>query len=294
VDRGNFVGTRSVSWYSAGTSVPAADLATIKLDRAATDAFIFRVRSSRVPLGTNLGMVGYPLGNRLSLNQGKVIWRGRFNGAPLLAVRMLGAEGASGSPFIDDQGRVVGILQVGLGSKDVLGQRTSGVLEGLDLVRWWGPRARLDLCRAYPKGEIPGCSGAGAAPAGCAANDRSYLNKLTRPYSTYVARWNAWIDSGQPSDESFRPTFTALYNLWLGNPDDLACSPGVKKVASLIGHLLPLLDQIGALLDSLEALPIDDPTRAGIESQLEAATTPALYARLTGIDDQLKLVGYYK
>ena len=40
-----------------------------------------------------------------------------LNGAPILAVRMLGAEGASGAPFIDDSGRVVGILQLGLGSK---------------------------------------------------------------------------------------------------------------------------------------------------------------------------------
>ncbi len=102
-------------------------------------------------------MAGYPLGNQLSLNQGKIIWRGKVRGAPLLAVRMLGAEGASGAPFIDDAGRVVGILQVGLGSKDVLGQHTAGVVEGLDLARWWGPRARLDLCRSYPKGGIAGC-----------------------------------------------------------------------------------------------------------------------------------------
>jgi hypothetical protein len=70
---------------------------------------------------------------------------------------MLGAEGASGSPFFDDEGRVVGVLQLGLGAKEILGQRTAGVLEGLDLVRWWGPRDRLDLCRAYPKGGIAGC-----------------------------------------------------------------------------------------------------------------------------------------
>lgn len=164
LDGRNFNGTRWVSWYGAGTSVSAADLSTIKLDRDATDAYVFRVRSSRVPVGTNLGMIGYPLGNRLSLNQGKIIQRGKVDGAPVIAVRMLGAEGASGSPFIDDKGRVVGILQIGLGSKDVLGQRTAGVLVGLDLVRWWGPRARLDLCRAYPKGGIAGCPGAPPPP----------------------------------------------------------------------------------------------------------------------------------
>jgi hypothetical protein len=159
----NFVGTRAASWFGGGASPSAADVATIKLDHAST-GFVFRVRSSRVALGTNLGMVGYPLGNRLSLNQGKIFWRGKKDRAPLLAVRMLGAEGASGSPFIDDNGRVVGILQIGLGSKDVFGQRTSGVLMGLDLVRWWGPRARLDLCHAYPNGGIAGCPGSNPAP----------------------------------------------------------------------------------------------------------------------------------
>jgi len=109
-------------------------------------------------------MIGYPLGNRLSLNQGKIILRRKETGAPVIYVRMLGAEGASGAPFIDDVGRVVGVLQVGLGSKDVLGQRTSGVVAGLDLVRWWGPRARLDLCHAYPNGGIAGCPGSKPPP----------------------------------------------------------------------------------------------------------------------------------
>jgi hypothetical protein len=165
VDGANFVGKRATSWYGGGASPSAADIATIKLDGSADDGFVFRVRSSPVGTGLNLGMVGYPLGNRLSLNQGKIIWRGKYRGAPLLAVRMLGAEGASGAPFIDEQGRVVGILQVGLSkAKDALGQRTSGALMGLDLVRWWGPHARLDLCRAYPSGGIAGCPGTKPPP----------------------------------------------------------------------------------------------------------------------------------
>ena len=165
LDGRSFDGTRWVSWYGGGASVSAADLATIKLDRDATNAFVFRVRSSPLRVGMNLGMIGHPLGNRLSLNQGKIIDRDRYRGAPVIAVRMLGAEGASGSPFIDDRGRVVGVLQIGLGSEDVLGQRTAGVLVGLDLVRWWGPRARLDLCRAYPRGGISGCPGSTPPPA---------------------------------------------------------------------------------------------------------------------------------
>jgi hypothetical protein len=159
----NFKASGWSAWSGGGASRSAADVATIKLDHAA-GGYIFRVRTLPIRVGVNLGMVGYPLGNRLSLNQGKLIDRGKVNGAPLIAVRMLGAEGASGAPFIDGDGRVVGIVQIGLGSKDVLGQRTSGVLLGLDLVRWWGPRARLDLCRAYPNGGIAGCPGANPPP----------------------------------------------------------------------------------------------------------------------------------
>lgn len=158
-----FTGQRWAYWSSGRSTGTTEDLATLKLDRASS-GYVFRVRPSSPPAGTNLGMVGYPLGNRLSLNQGKIIWRGKHAGAPFLAVKMLGAEGASGSPFIDDRGRVVGILQIGLGSEDVLGQRTAGVLVGLDLVRWWGPRARLDLCRSYPNGGIAGCNGSTASP----------------------------------------------------------------------------------------------------------------------------------
>ena len=144
-------------WYGGSTSEAAADLATLKL-AVPSEGFVFRIRSSLPPLGANLSSVGYPLGHPLSLNQGKLIQRGRSNGAPLIAVKMLGAEGGSGSPFVDDAGRVVGILQIGLGSTDIFGERTSGVLLGLDLVRWWGPRARLDLCHAYPHGGIAGCA----------------------------------------------------------------------------------------------------------------------------------------
>ena len=85
-----FFAKRAVSWHGGGASTSAADVATLKLDHA-SDGFVFRVRSTRVPLGTNLGMVGYPLGNRLSLNQGRRSGAGKENGAPLLAVRMLGA-----------------------------------------------------------------------------------------------------------------------------------------------------------------------------------------------------------
>jgi hypothetical protein len=200
-----FSGQRWIYWTSGGTSGLAEDLATLKLDRAAS-GYVFRIRPSIAPAGSNLGMVGYPLGNRLSLNQGKIIWRGKRSGVPLLAVKMLGAEGASGAPFIDDSGRVVGILQVGLGSEDVLGQRTAGVLVGLDLVRWWGPRARLDLCRAYPKGGIAGCpentgSGGGSAPPRTPSPPPS---PPRQPETLAITDcWAAVADSFDPAAKSF-------------------------------------------------------------------------------------------
>lgn len=154
VDGDTFLAKRWTYWYGGQSSAAATDLATIKLDRAAADAHIFRIRSTSPPAGTNLSALGYPLGNRLSLNQGKLVGRTSIHGAPIIFLRMLGAAGGSGSAFLDDAGRVVGILQVGLGKDE-----TSGYVFGLDLVRWWGPRARLDLCHAYPNGGIAGCPG---------------------------------------------------------------------------------------------------------------------------------------
>src|SRR5262249_57598398 len=90
VDGATFAARRWVNWYSNGTSASAADVATIKLDEPAAGAYVFRIRSSMPPLGTNLSAVGYPLGNRLSLNQGKLIQRVYLHAAPVVAVKMLG------------------------------------------------------------------------------------------------------------------------------------------------------------------------------------------------------------
>ena len=114
-------------WVFWKSSEQTADLAVIKLTRAST-GHIFRFRTSPPPFGTNLAMVGHPLGSRLSLNQGKIVRRFKLRNVPIVAVRMLGAIGASGSAFIDDQARVVGILQRGLGRGEA-----SGVLLGVEL-----------------------------------------------------------------------------------------------------------------------------------------------------------------
>jgi Trypsin-like peptidase domain len=147
---------KAVSWYRTGRSdLASADVSTLRIHGQA-DGHVFTIRSWSAALGTNLAAIGHPLGNGLSLTQGKVIYKGHLNGIPVLAVRLLGAEGASGSPLVDDNGNVVGILQLGLCAKDVLGQRTSGVVVGIDLPSWW-PNVRRNLCRSYPEGGVNGC-----------------------------------------------------------------------------------------------------------------------------------------
>ena len=83
VNHERFKGLRPVAWSGSGASSSAADIATMKIDHTAGGAYVFRVRTSLPAPGTNVGMVGYPLGNRLSLNQGKIIARGKRKGAPL-------------------------------------------------------------------------------------------------------------------------------------------------------------------------------------------------------------------
>jgi hypothetical protein len=161
---GRWIKVKSWNWWRSGRGTGRAeDLATLRLSSPA-GGHIFAFRNVPPAAGTNLAMVGHPLGNQISVNQGKLLFRRRADGVPLLIVNLLGAEGASGSAFVDNDGKVVGILQRGLGSFDILGQNTSGVVVGLDLASWWGSKARKDLCRVYPLGGIPGCGVSPVAP----------------------------------------------------------------------------------------------------------------------------------
>jgi hypothetical protein len=151
------------SWSSRGRSDYAtADVATLRLAQAAP-GHVFTMRSWSPKVGVNLAALGHPLGTGISLTQGHVVDKGKLAGIPTLAVRLLGAEGASGSPLVDGAGNVVGILQKGLGGKDALGQRTAGLILGIDLSSWW-PTSETDLCIAYGAGGVPGC-GAPKPPA---------------------------------------------------------------------------------------------------------------------------------
>jgi V8-like Glu-specific endopeptidase len=160
--------TKTAWWYrSADPTGRGTDLATLKLAQpAASYDHLFDFRNSSPRIGTNLAMLGHPLGNDISLTQGKLLSKHHLNRVPLLIIDLLGAEGASGSPIVDNSGHVVGVLQLGLGGKDILGQRTSGVVAGIDLSSWWGSGHKVEqtLCHAYPRGGIPNC-GKNPAPS---------------------------------------------------------------------------------------------------------------------------------
>jgi Trypsin-like peptidase domain len=147
----SYSGSRVLYWYSSKGNVGATDLATFRLDRDATGhVFDFALRTPK--LKTTIAMTGFPLGNPLSLHQGRYLGTRTVNAVPTMAVFMVGAQGASGSPFLDPRGEVVGILQRGFVQED------AGVVVGINLARWWGKKqARVDLCEAYARGGIPGC-----------------------------------------------------------------------------------------------------------------------------------------
>lgn len=155
---GHWVAATRIAWWYGRTDPTgrATDLATLKLAVSANPSdTIFDFRNTSAPAGTNLAMIGHPLGTDISLTQGKLLGRVRYHTVPLMLIRMLGAAGSSGSPIVDNGGHVVGVLQLGLG-----GAETSGLVEGIDLPSWWGSghKILLTLCRAYPKGGVPGCS----------------------------------------------------------------------------------------------------------------------------------------
>ena len=167
---GHWVAATKIGWWyrSAKPTGRATDLATLKLaEPASSSDYVFGFRNSSPRLGTNLSMLGHPVGNGISLTQGRLRAKTHYHHVPLLIIDLLGTEGASGSPIVDGGGHVAGVLQVGLGGRDILGQRTSGVVAGIDLPRWWGGGRRVEqaLCHAYPRGGIPNCGNPAIPPA---------------------------------------------------------------------------------------------------------------------------------
>ena len=167
---GHWVPVTKIGWWyrSADPTGRATDLATLKLaEPASASDYVFGFRNSSPRLGTNLSMLSHPVGNGISLTRGRLLAKTHYHHVPLLIIDLLRAEGASGSPIVDGGGHVVGVLQVGLGGREILGKHTSGVAAGIDLPRWWGSGRKVEqsLCHAYPRGGIPNCGNAAIPPA---------------------------------------------------------------------------------------------------------------------------------
>ena len=148
---------------ASGVKEAATDLATIRLSKAAPGAHVFRIRAAGPAVGASITVAGYPAGSGLVVRQGKLVWRGTKAGAPLIAAKVAGVDGRRGAPLLDSAGLVTGMVQAGRAAKDVPGSR-AGVLEGLDLSRWWTPSARYDICQAYKGGGILNCPTRAPAP----------------------------------------------------------------------------------------------------------------------------------
>jgi S1-C subfamily serine protease len=143
--------TTVLPWYTADRS--DTDVATLRLETT-SDGYVFHFRRGQAPAGANLAALGHPLGMDLALTQGKVMFRTHRQ----IFVRLLGAEGESGSPLVDGHGNVVAILQQGWSQgTDLIGQRTAGVVSGYDFSSRWATWRR-DLCHAYPFGGIADCA----------------------------------------------------------------------------------------------------------------------------------------
>jgi Trypsin-like peptidase domain len=163
---GHWAPVEGITWWyrAADPTGRDTDLATLKLGSPASAGdHLFGFRNSSPPIGTNLAVLGHPLGNQISLNQGTLVEKGHFpsHHVPQLAIHMLSAEGGSGSPIVDNQGSVVGVFQ----QEPIVasGDTTSDTALGVDLASWWGSgrRVTLTLCHAYPKGGIANCPGSG-------------------------------------------------------------------------------------------------------------------------------------
>jgi hypothetical protein len=100
-------------WYSSAPSdLRATDFAVALLD-SSLSGYYFRLSPTSPRPGDGVIGLGYSLGEALSLNQGKVAYAARYRGVPELILDLLGAEGSSGGPILNDGGYVVGLTQRG-------------------------------------------------------------------------------------------------------------------------------------------------------------------------------------
>ena len=145
------------AWYDARSRPRDVDLATLKLTRPAS-GYVFRFARGLPRRDDIVATLGHPLGLPLNIQQGVFRRAGVSRGVPTVATRMTVAAGNSGGPIVRSDGGLIGVVAL-FGLED-----GSGTINGPNLAQWFGGSAGRDLCRAYPRGGIPGCPADSARP----------------------------------------------------------------------------------------------------------------------------------
>jgi S1-C subfamily serine protease len=140
----------STYWFDAKDDL---DVSTLKLSRPTHEAWLFAIRPGQAPIGTYIAVLGYPLGQGESYTNGRLLARRGH----VMLLKVLGSQGYSGGPVVDTYGRVIGLVNVGIGSAGfITGLNTGDAVIGYDFSSRWGGW-RSTLCRAYPNGGIDDC-----------------------------------------------------------------------------------------------------------------------------------------
>jgi hypothetical protein len=149
---------RWTNWWDGKTPL---DVTTLKLSEPLDDVWVFSLRPSQVPLRAYVAALGYPLGEAVSYTNGRVLGRTHDH----LIIRILSAQGYSGGPIVDSNGRIVGLINLGIFGRDpglLTGAYTGDNIIAYDFSSHWG-RWRKTLCHNYPLGGIEDC-GTKSAP----------------------------------------------------------------------------------------------------------------------------------
>jgi hypothetical protein len=108
-------------------------------------------------------LAGYPLGGSFEMVSGVVTENVARHGRPTIGTNIDGEAGTSGGPILDSRGGVLAVLSGLVVSANLTDDGRSHI-GGLDLRRWWGKSARIDLCRTYPQGGVADCESGAAGP----------------------------------------------------------------------------------------------------------------------------------
>lgn len=298
--KGRWIRVQDWSWWydrkeSDGRLV---DLAVLKLSQR-VDAHLFRIRPAPVRIGTNIAALGHPLGNQIGVTQGRLVGRKRYDGVPLILVKLLGAEGASGSPFVDDDGNVIGLLQSGFADgPDAFGQFTSGAIMGLDLNSWWGNGKRY-LCRSYPNGGIPMCADSPTRPKPApkpkppptpTCLDKAFLTHVGPDWKAATDAWREWErvsqsgtgDSYATIQEAFEALDTAASSAGVYTREEI-CSQALKRAVTLIEDVPAVTSDARKHLDAFLATQRGTP-EYDTALQVGATALTSLKQRIDDID----------